>query len=49
MSELALPSLPRVLPDSLTRTKRESATFVELVHARYEWKTSPTERARERY
>jgi hypothetical protein len=49
MSELALPSLPRVLPDSLARTKRESATFVELVHARYEWKTSPTERARERY
>jgi hypothetical protein len=49
MSELALPWLPHVLPASLTRTKRESATFVELVHARFDWKTSPTERARERY
>jgi hypothetical protein len=49
MSDFALPSLPHVLPDALTRTKRESATFVELVHARFDWKSSPTERGRERY
>jgi len=48
MTDFALP-FPHALPESLTRTKRKSATFVELVHARFDWKTSPTVRARERY
>ena len=48
MTDFALP-FPHALPESLTRTKRKSATFVELVHARFDWKASPTDRARERY
>jgi hypothetical protein len=52
MTELALPTLPRVLPDSLARSRRQSATFLDLVHARFQWKSEHSARvdaARERY
>jgi hypothetical protein len=52
MTELALPSLPRVLPDSLARSRRESATFLDLAHARFQWKngsSASADAARERY
>jgi hypothetical protein len=52
MTELALPALPRVLPDRLARSRRESATFLDLVHARFQWKSERSETAdaaRERY
>jgi hypothetical protein len=52
MTELALPTLPRVLPDSLARSRRQSATFLDLVHARFQWKSehsASVDAARERY
>jgi hypothetical protein len=52
MTEIALPTLPRVLPDSLTRSRRQSATFLDLVYARFQWKSEPgasADAARERY
>jgi hypothetical protein len=50
MTDLALPALPRVLPQRVARSRDESGTFLDLVNARREAMQHATdERARKHY
>jgi len=45
MSDIAVPALPRVLPERLARPRRQSASFGDLVHTRWHHKKHPADEA----